>query len=56
MWKGKLFEQALQGGPVSLKKAAVWAADLATALGQAHQAGITHGDVKPANVLITERG
>ncbi len=54
--EGKTLEQALQGGPVSLKKAAVWAADLATALGQAHQAGIIHGDVKPANVLITNEG
>ena len=54
--EGKTLEHALTAGPLPLERAAVWAADLASALARAHQCKIIHGDVKPANVLITKEG
>jgi len=54
--EGKTLERTLDAGPLPLERAAVWAADLASALARAHQCKIIHGDVKPANVLITNEG
>ena len=54
--EGETLEKALETAPLPLEKAAAWGGDLATALAQAHQAKIIHGDVKPANILITREG
>jgi serine/threonine protein kinase len=54
--EGETLEKALETAPLPLEKAAAWGGDLATALSQAHQAKIIHGDVKPANILITREG
>lgn len=43
-------------GPIQPQFAARIGAELASALGAAHRVGIIHRDVKPGNVLITERG
>jgi serine/threonine protein kinase len=51
---GRNIEQMLAQGPILVASAAVWAADLASALAYAHRAGIIHGDVKPGNIRITE--
>ena len=53
---GKTLAILLAGGPIPFQKACIWGADLAKALARAHQAGIIHGDVKPANILVTEDG
>jgi serine/threonine protein kinase len=53
---GRTLQQVLSESPIPWPRACTWAADLATALGRAHHAGIIHGDVKPANILITEEG
>jgi eukaryotic-like serine/threonine-protein kinase len=51
---GRTLEQWLTQGAIAPMKAAVWAADLASALAYAHRAGVIHGDVKPSNIRITE--
>jgi serine/threonine protein kinase len=53
---GQTLQQLLAESPVPWPRACAWAADLAHALGRAHQAGIIHGDVKPANIMVTEDG
>jgi hypothetical protein len=35
---------------------ALWATDLAAAIARAHRAKVIHGDIKPANILITRDG
>ncbi len=43
-------------GPILLPQAAKIVATVADALQYAHQLGVVHGDVKPANVMVNENG
>ncbi|MFE3178873.1 serine/threonine-protein kinase [Amycolatopsis sp. NPDC059090] len=53
---GQTLADRLADGPLSPGQAAPIAAALVDALGAAHDADIAHRDVKPGNVLLTERG
>src|ERR1700738_2163024 len=50
---GDALARVLDMRSVPFPQACAWAAEVATALGVAHRRGVIHGDVKPANTLIT---
>jgi serine/threonine-protein kinase len=49
---GGTLAQRMDGTPIPLAQVAPWIRQLAEALDFAHQAGVLHRDVKPANILI----
>ncbi|MFI5496720.1 protein kinase [Actinoplanes sp. NPDC051859] len=51
-----LKEIVLNDGPLPVERAVEMGLQLVSALHAAHTAGITHRDVKPANVLVAENG
>lgn len=53
---GSLAGRIARGGPLPVDEVAGIAQALLRALGAAHEAGIVHRDVKPANVLLTGEG
>ncbi|HUE42943.1 MAG TPA: serine/threonine-protein kinase [Candidatus Sulfotelmatobacter sp.] len=55
---GKTLQQVLSEstGPMPIPRACAWISDLAGALHRAHRSGVIHGDIKPANILVTDDG
>src|SRR5213079_1863623 len=51
---GKTLRQILDAGPMMPYRALAIAKQIAAGLAHAHAQGITHRDVKPANIMITE--
>ncbi|WP_376797570.1 protein kinase [Thermogemmatispora sp.] len=53
---GTLAHYVRRHGPLSLERAASYLEQIASALDYAHRRGYIHCDVKPANILLDERG
>ena len=53
---GNLREVVKAAGPLSVPRACSLIADAAMGLAAAHQLGIVHRDVKPANLMLTRQG
>jgi serine/threonine protein kinase/Tfp pilus assembly protein PilF len=54
--KGQSLSDKLHEGSLPLPEAVRIVSSIAEALGEAHHQGVVHRDVKPSNVVITERG
>jgi eukaryotic-like serine/threonine-protein kinase len=54
--EGETLETRLRLGPIAVADAVALGAEIADALGEAHEHGIVHRDIKPANVMITRKG
>jgi eukaryotic-like serine/threonine-protein kinase len=54
--EGQTLAERVQRGALPLQEGLKIAIDIADALSAAHQAGITHRDLKPGNVMLTKAG
>ena len=54
--RGETLRSEISRGPIAPERARAIAADIAGALGAAHEAGVIHRDLKPENVLIKPDG
>jgi tetratricopeptide (TPR) repeat protein len=55
-YPGETLEHVLRRGPLRLSTALDYAAQIARGLAAAHERGIVHRDVKPANIVVTSDG
>ena len=54
--EGATLQEELHSGPLPVRKAVDYAAQLARGLAAAHEKGIFHRDLKPGNVFLTTHG
>jgi formylglycine-generating enzyme required for sulfatase activity/cephalosporin-C deacetylase-like acetyl esterase/predicted Ser/Thr protein kinase len=54
--QGTSLREKLQAGPLTVAEILKVGVEVADALDAAHAAGIVHRDVKPANIVLTDRG
>jgi len=53
---GETLKKKLETGPLNIDETVDYSIQIAKGLERAHEAGITHCDIKPANIMITNRG
>ena len=54
--EGQTLAQRLRRGPLPLEETLQYAIEIADALDKAHRKGITHRDLKPGNIMLTNSG
>jgi eukaryotic-like serine/threonine-protein kinase len=54
--EGETLSQQLRKGPLPTEEALRYSIEIAGALEQAHRKGVTHRDLKPGNIMLTEAG
>lgn len=54
--EGQTWRQLIKGNPPDLATALGWMAQLAEAMQAAHDSGLTHGDLKPSNLMLDPAG
>ena len=54
--EGETLRERLAGGPLPVRKATEYAAQVARGLAAAHEKGIVHRDLKPENLFVTADG
>jgi serine/threonine protein kinase len=53
---GRPLAKLLEEGPIEPERVRDWTRQIATGMAAAHAAGVVHGDLKPANIVMTEEG
>ena len=56
LMEGETLAARIEKGPIPLEQALSYGSQIADALDRAHRAGVTHRDVKPANIMLTRDG
>src|ERR1700678_2420067 len=54
--EGETLSARLKSGPLPADEALLFAAQVASALAEAHEHGIVHRDLKPGNIMLTKSG